>query len=214
MEVNIDIFPETKVVAVERLGSPAPEYDRVKMLVAWKLENRLQDQLKYRSYGIHYTDPRITPLSKHRIDFCLSFDKDVGPSSFGISDRVIPELLCARARDISSRSSNKAATYLYETWLPRRGESPGRLPISTPNDNVGPNLREEEIDCRCLFTAKVNIQFYPRMCCPTHDSTGPAQKAERAGEAQQGGLQGFPNRVLRCLCLCRLSAMLGGWRLK
>ena len=83
MEVEIVTFPETKVVAVEHLGSPAHENDTVKKLVAWKLENRLLDQLKYRSYGIHYTNARITQPSEHRVDFCLSFDKDVCPNPFG-----------------------------------------------------------------------------------------------------------------------------------
>lgn len=145
MEVKIVTFPETRVAAVEHLGSPALEYDTVRRLVAWKLENRLLDQLKYRSYGIHYTNPRITQPSEHHVDFCLSFDKNVDPNSFGVRNRVIPELRCALARDIGSRLNNKAAAYLYETWLPRSGESLGDFPIFFCYVNVGPNLREEDM---------------------------------------------------------------------
>lgn len=145
MEVNIITFPETKVAAIEHLGSPMRESDTVKKLIAWKLENRLLDQLKHRSYGIHYTNPRTTPPSEHRADFCLSFDGEVGPNPAGIRNMVIPELRCALARDIGSRSNNKAAAYLYETWLPLSGESPGDFPLFFHYVNVGPGVRAEEM---------------------------------------------------------------------
>lgn len=145
MEVKIVTFPETKVGAVEHLGPPALEYDTVKKLVAWKLGNRLLDPFKYRSYGIHYTNPRITPPSEHRVDFCLSFDEEVGDNPYGIRNMLIPELRCALARDLGSRSNNKAAVYLYDTWLPQSGELPGDFPIFFHYVNVGPNVREEEM---------------------------------------------------------------------
>lgn len=50
MDVKILIFPETKVAAIEHHGSPALEYDTTRKLIAWKIERRLLDQLKYRSY--------------------------------------------------------------------------------------------------------------------------------------------------------------------
>lgn len=85
MDVEIVIFPETRVAAVEHHGSLALGYDTVRKLIAWKIENRLLDQSKYRSYGVHHTDPRTTPASKHRVDFCLSIEGDVDPNSYGIS---------------------------------------------------------------------------------------------------------------------------------
>lgn len=145
MEVEIVTFPGTRVAALEHRGPPALEYDTVRKLVAWKLENRLLDQSKYRSYGIHYTDPRITPASDHRVDFCLSIDMEVGPNPFGVRNMAIPELRCAFARDIGSRSNNKAAAYLYETWLPLSGESLGDFPIFFHYVNIGPNVKEEEM---------------------------------------------------------------------
>lgn len=59
MNVEIVIFLETKVAAVEHRGSPAREHETVKKLIAWKLENRLLDSAKYRSYGVHYTDDAL-----------------------------------------------------------------------------------------------------------------------------------------------------------
>jgi AraC family transcriptional regulator len=145
MNVQILVFPETKVAAIEHFGSPDLEHDTVKKLIAWKLEQRLLDPLKYRSYGIHYTDPRNTPPPDHHVDFCLSIDSDVAPNSIGIVNKVIPRNRCALARDIGSRYNNKAAVYLYKQWLPHSGELPGNFPIFFHYVNVGPNVRKEEM---------------------------------------------------------------------
>ncbi len=145
MDVQIVVFPETKVAAVEHFGSPALEHDTLQKLIAWRIEQRLLDPLKYRSFGIHYTDPRTTPHSDHHVDFCLSVEHAVGSNSFGIVNKVIPRNCCALARDIGSRYDNKAAVYLYEIWLPQSGEVPGNFPIFFHYVNVGPNVREEEM---------------------------------------------------------------------
>ncbi len=145
MDVQIVIFPETKVAALEHFGAPALEHDTVRKLIAWKLEKQLLDPAKNRSYGVHYTDPRTTRASEHHVDFCLSIDCAVGPNPFGIIDKVIPRNRCALARDIGSRFNNKAAVYLFETWLPKSGELPGDFPIFFHYVNVGLGVREEEM---------------------------------------------------------------------
>lgn len=145
MDVQIVVFPETKVAAIEHFGSPALEHQTARKLIAWKLEQRLLDPLKHRSYGIHHTDPRTTPPSLHHVDFCLSIEHEVGPNSLGIVNRVIPRNRCAFARDIGSRFNNKAAVFLHDQWLPESGEAPGDFPIFFHYVNVGPNLREEEM---------------------------------------------------------------------
>jgi AraC family transcriptional regulator len=143
MDVEIVIFPETKVAAIEHFGAPALEHDSARKLIAWKLENRLLDPLKHRSYGVHHTDPRVTPPAEHHVDFCLSIEEDVCPNPYGVINKVIPACRCARARDIGSRSNNKAAVYLYEKWLPQSGESLGDFPIFFHYVSVGSNVREE-----------------------------------------------------------------------
>lgn len=145
MDVRIVMFPETKVAAIEHLGPPALESDTARKLIAWKLENRLLDPLKHRNYGVHYTNPRNTPPSEHRVDFCLSIELDVGPNPYGIKTKIIPGGRCALARDVGSRFDNKAAPYLYEQWLPRSGESLGDFPVIFHYVNVGPNMREEDM---------------------------------------------------------------------
>lgn len=145
MNVEIVIFPETKVAVIEHHGAPAFEYDTARKLITWKLENRLLDQVKYRSYGLHYTDPFSTPPAEHRVDFCLSVEDDVAPNTYGIKTMIIPSVRCARARDIGSRANNQAVLYLYRVWLPESGETLGEFPIIFHYVNVGPNVKEAEM---------------------------------------------------------------------
>lgn len=145
MEVKILVFPETRVAAIEHRGAPAREHDTVRQLIAWKIEQGFLDQQRYRSYGVHFTDPRTTPASEHRVDFCLSVTEDVGPNPYGITGKLIPRCRCAVARDIGSRSDNKAAAYLHAVWLPQSGETPGDFPMFFHYVNVGPNVHEEEM---------------------------------------------------------------------
>jgi AraC family transcriptional regulator len=145
MDVQLVIFPETKVAAIEHFGSAALEHATARKLIAWKIEQGLLDASRYRSYGVHYTDSRTAKPSNHHVDFCLSVEQEVGPNSFGIVNKVIPRNRCALARDVGSRHNNKAAAYLCEEWLPRSGEVPGDFPIFFHYVNVGPNVREEEM---------------------------------------------------------------------
>lgn len=145
MNVEIVAFPRTKVAAIEHRGSPSREYETVRRLIAWKLEQRLLDPLVHRNYGIHYTDPSNTPPDDHRVDFCLSIEQDVAPNSLGIVTKIIPANRCARARDIGSRGDNKAVVYLYGEWLPRSGEAPGDFPVFFHYVNVGPDIPEHEM---------------------------------------------------------------------
>ena len=145
MKVEIVTFPQTKVAVVEHLGPSAFEYQTARKLINWKLEMGFRDQLKYRSYGVHFTDPRTTPPDEHRVDFCLSVEHDVGPNDHGILNKIIPEARCARARDIGSRYDNQAALYLYKEWLPNSGESPGGFPIFFHYVNVGPDVLPKEM---------------------------------------------------------------------
>ena len=144
MEVRIVDFPETKVAAVEHLGSPELEHDTARRLIQWRIENRLSPD-RHRTYGVHYTDPRSTPPSDHRVDFCVSVDQDVAPNSQGIVNKIIPGGRCAVARHLGSRAHNAAAVYLYEVWLPNSGEALRDFPIFFHYVNVGPHVQEQEM---------------------------------------------------------------------
>jgi AraC family transcriptional regulator len=144
MQVDIVLFPETRVAGITHQGSPATEHDTARKLIAWKIENRLLDPSRYRSYGLHYTDPRTVAPGEHRVDFCLSYDGPVAPNAHGIVEMVIPAMRCARARDIGARLNNQAARYLYDVWLPGSGEQLSGQPLVFHYVNVGPNVQAHE----------------------------------------------------------------------
>jgi len=144
MDVRIVTFPETRVAAVEHRGPPELEHETARRLVEWRRANRLPPE-RHRSYGVHYTDPRTTPPADHRVDFCVSVDRDVPPNAFGVLDKVIPGGRCAVARHVGSRAHVSAAVYLHEVWLPRSGETPGDFPMFFHYVNVGPGVREDEM---------------------------------------------------------------------
>jgi AraC family transcriptional regulator len=144
MQVSIVAFPETRVAAISHVGSPSREHETARRLIAWKLERGLLDQARYRSYGLHYTDPRTIDPSAHRVDFCLSYDGPIEDNAHGIVEMTIPAMRCARARDIGSRLDNKAAQYLYDEWLPGSGEQIADRPLVFHYVNVGPGVKEHE----------------------------------------------------------------------
>lgn len=144
VKVEIVIFPETKVASITHLGPPEHEHLTVRKLIDWKIQNGLLDPSKYRSYGLHYTDMRTVDPSKHRVDFCLSFEGSVEQNDAGIVEKRIPALRCARARDIGSRANNQAAKYLIEEWLPKSGEVLSGFPLIFHYVNVGPSVDENE----------------------------------------------------------------------
>ena len=144
MNVSIVTFPETKVAAISHIGQPSREHETARKLVNWRLEHGLLDQAIYRSYGLHYTDPRATIPSEHRVDFCLSYDGSVGPNPYGIEEKTIPAMRCVMARDVGSRLNNKAAEYLFEEWLPRSGEEMDAQPVVFHYVNVGPKVRDDD----------------------------------------------------------------------
>lgn len=145
MNIEIILFPLTMLACVEHKGSPALEHETAKKLISWKIEHGYIDPLKYRNYGIHYTNPQTTPPSEHRVDFCISFDGSIEKNPYGVVSKKIPPTRCARARDIGSRYNNQAARFLHEYWLPQSGETAGDFPMFFHYVNVGPNLPEEDM---------------------------------------------------------------------
>jgi len=144
MDVSIVTFPETRVATISHIGAPWQEHDTVRKLIAWKIEHRLLDPSRYRSYGLHSSDPRTADPSQYRVDFCLSVDRAVSANPYGIVDGLIPSLRCALAHDIGSRHDNRAARYLCDEWLPHSGERVAGYPMIFHYVNVGPQVQAHE----------------------------------------------------------------------
>ena len=144
MDVRIVDFPETPVAAVEHRGSPETEHDTARRLIAWRIANRLSPD-RHATYGVHWTDPRTTPPSEHRVDICVAYAGEVAPNDAGVVAKVIPRNRCAVARHHGSRDDVTTAVELAERWLPASGEAIGDFPIFFHYVNVGPGVREQDM---------------------------------------------------------------------
>ena len=66
MQVEIVQFPETRVAAIEHLGSTANVYESTRKLIEWRVQNRVPFE-GARTYGVHY-DMRTHAESGYRLD--------------------------------------------------------------------------------------------------------------------------------------------------
>lgn len=144
MKVHIENFPETRVAVIEHRGDPASEYETIRKLIAWKLEQGLLDPQRFRNYGIHHSDPNSADSSDYRSEFWLSIDSEVAPNPYGIVEKMIPSSRCAVARDIGSRKNNRAVVVLFHDWLPTSGEEWTGAPAIFHYVNVGPQVKDED----------------------------------------------------------------------
>ncbi|MCX8640263.1 GyrI-like domain-containing protein [Gilliamella sp. B3172] len=145
MNVEIVQFPATQLAVIEHYGSPLLENNTLNKFIKWRQENNFLDSQKHQSYGIHYTNPNTTPLNEHHVDFAISINCTIPPNDYGIINKTIPALRCAKARDIGSRENNQAIIYLLQTWLPQSGERIGNFPPIFHYVNVGLNIQPQEM---------------------------------------------------------------------
>lgn len=146
MQVDIVDFPETRVAVIEHRGGAMLEHQTVRKLVAFKLEQGLTDPDLYRHFGLHYLDDPDGRDS--RVDFCLSIDALAGElpeNKEGIREGRIQASRCAHARDVGSRNDNRAARFLFDTWLPSGDEQPSGLPMIFHYVNVGPGVQPADM---------------------------------------------------------------------
>lgn len=145
MKVDVVQFPLTQVAVIEHFGSSETESQSVLKLINWRKEKGFLDQQKNKSFGIHYTNPKLVLPEFHHVDFCVSVNEKIATNAHGVINKTIPSLRCARARDIGSRYDNQAIVYLIESWLPQVKEVLGDFPPIFHYVNIGVDLREEEM---------------------------------------------------------------------
>ena len=72
-------------------------------------------------------------------------EREVPPNPQGVVNKAIPGGRCAVVRHVGPRDNVSAATWLYETWLPRSGEALRDFPIFFHYVNVGPTVQPHEM---------------------------------------------------------------------
>jgi len=145
LTVKVVDFPETKIAVVEHYGTAEKEYESVKKLVAWRMANKLPPSDLHKSYGIHYNDPSKVAATDYRVDLGVSVQENVAANTFGVINKMIPALRCAKVRHLGSRENVTAARYLYDEWLTSSDEQLAEFPIFFHYVNVGPHIQESDM---------------------------------------------------------------------
>lgn len=141
MNVHIINFPETRIAALEHHGPESRTYESTMKFIEWRRANGVKPG-DGETYGIHYSDPRVTFPEDYRLDICVSVEHEIAENPQGVVNKVIPACRCAVARHKGSREHVSAAEYLVFEWLPGSGEELGEFPVFFHYLNVGPNVRD------------------------------------------------------------------------
>lgn len=123
MEVDIVNFEATKIALLEHLGPPEKTMETAGKFIAWRKETGLSPVKTSRTFGIPYSDPKITEPEKFRWDICGSIEGDVPANKYGVKTGVIPGGRCAVVRHKGSYDNlGDSIYYVYREWLPEHGE--------------------------------------------------------------------------------------------
>lgn len=129
MQVEIVVFPRTKVAVLEHHGSPQRVLKTVRRFIEWRKETGLSPIDSSKTFGIPHGDPNQTEPSKFRWDVCGSVESDVPDNAYGVRTGEIPGGRCARVTHRGSHDLLDRTIYpVYRDWLPASGEVPADRP--------------------------------------------------------------------------------------
>jgi AraC family transcriptional regulator len=144
MQVELIVFPDTPVAALEHHGPERLVYSSTRTFIEWRQANGIRPD-QGATYGVHYSDPLTTLPEDYRLDLCVSVQGPVAPNPQGVVSKLIPGGRCARVRHLGSRHHVTAAEWLYREWLPQSGEQLRDFPMYFHYVNVGPGLQDHEM---------------------------------------------------------------------
>ncbi len=146
MNIEIVEFPETKVAVLEHQGSHALLNDSIARFIAWRKASKLSPVASSQTFGVPYSDPKITAPDAFRFDICGSVTADVPANAQGVITKIIPGGRCVRHRHHGSRDDIDAKIYyLYGQWLPDSGEELRDFPCYFHYLNLFPEVPEHEL---------------------------------------------------------------------
>ncbi|WP_224244723.1 AraC family transcriptional regulator [Hyalangium gracile] len=143
-QVQIVLFPETKVAALEHRGDPRRIGDSVRRFITWRKQVGLSPRFSATFNIVHDNPEEIAP-EDHRFDICAATDLEVKENPFGVVGKSIPGGRCAVLRHIGSDDTLGASVrYLYAEWLPRSGEEVRDCPLFFQRVRFFPDVPEHE----------------------------------------------------------------------
>jgi AraC family transcriptional regulator len=124
MQVRIIEFAEETVAALEHRGAPNSLMDSVSSFIEWRKTSKLSPNVSSRTYGIPYSDPKLTLPEDFRFDICGTVRSEVPANAQGVVTKTIPGGRCAVVRHVGSTDAiADSVRPLFAEWLPASGES-------------------------------------------------------------------------------------------
>jgi AraC family transcriptional regulator len=143
-DVRVEVFPATRVAALEHRGDPRFLGDTLARFIDWRRGSRLPPRTSA-TFNLVYDDPADVAPADFRFDICAATDRAVPESSWGVVEKVIPAGRCAVQRHVGPDEGlfQKVAA-LYSTWLPSSGEQRRDFPLFLQRLRFFPDVPENE----------------------------------------------------------------------
>ncbi|MBP9682169.1 MAG: AraC family transcriptional regulator [Bacteriovorax sp.] len=146
MEVKLINFEETQIAVLEHKGPPASLNNTIPKFIEWRKFTGLSPIVSCRTFGIVYNDPNNTPPEEFRFDVCGEIIAEVPENKYGVTQKTIPEGICAVIRHIGSHDTmDEKIYYLYRDWLPKSGKEIRDFPLYFQYHNFFPETAENEL---------------------------------------------------------------------
>jgi len=130
-QMNVDIvdFETTQIALIEHLGSPDKVLETVGRFIAWRKDTGLSPIKTSKTFGIPYSDPKMTEADKFRWDVGGSCEEEIPANNYGVKSGIIPGGRCAVVRHKGGFDNIDTSIYsFYREWLPNSGEEVRNYP--------------------------------------------------------------------------------------
>jgi len=146
MNVDVVVFPETKVAVLEHKGSPDLINESVAKFIEWRKQSGLSPVGTSDSFGIVYNNPNTVAPEEFCFDLCGSVSEEVPENVWGVSNKTISGGRCVKIRHLGSRDDiEKPICHLYGQWLPESGEELRDAPLFFHYINLFPEVDEHAL---------------------------------------------------------------------
>lgn len=143
-QVEIVEFPETRVAALEHLGSPKKIMATVETFITWRRANNVIPPHSS-TYNIFYNDPEATPADEFHMDICCSIEQPIGPNPQQVAPKTIEASTCAKIRYTGIEQGLRTAIdFLYDEWLLQSGYELVDKPLFLERISFFPDVKEHQ----------------------------------------------------------------------
>ena len=123
MKVEIIDFKPQAVATLTHQGAAELLLNTAAKFISWRKETGLSPVATSKTFGIPYSDPKVTNKDDFRFDFAGSIAQPIPTNAYGVKNAKIPGGRCAKVKHLGSHDKiSDSVYYLYREWLPHSGE--------------------------------------------------------------------------------------------